>query len=159
MVKIGNSIDIHPLAKGDYINIGGVEIPSHFTSVSYSDGDALLHCLTEAILGSLGKGDLGDNFPDTDPKYKDISSEYFLKEAKKMLEEENYHINNIDMMIVLESVKLKDYKKIVEHNIARILEIDSNKVNLKAGTNEKIASIGNDESYLCWASVIIEEGE
>ena len=154
MYKIGNSIDIHPLIKGEYINIGGVKVKSSFTSVSHSDGDALLHSITEAILGALGKGDLGKHFPN-DELNKNRSSVDYLMFAKDLLNKEGYKISNIDCMIVLEKPSLKDYKEEIENNIARLLEIEPSQINIKAGTNEKIGTIGDSKSYLTWTSVLI----
>lgn len=157
MYKIGNSIDIHPLVENAPLIIGGVKIKSDKGSISHSDGDALTHSVAEAILGALGKGDLGSNFSDTDDKYKGISSLYFLSVCKEMLKQEKYKISNIDCMIVLEQPKLSTYKNEIEKSIANALEISVDKVNIKAGTNEKIGSIGNGESYLVWSIVLIEK--
>lgn len=155
--RIGNSIDIHPLVIGAPLYIGGVLIPSKKGSISHSDGDALMHAVVESILGALNKGDLGMSFPDTDEKTTGISSTFFLNEVKKILNDEGYKINNIDIMIVLEEPKLGKYKKLVCENLSSLLGIKINQINIKAGTNEKIASIGNNDSYLVWCTTLIEK--
>jgi len=157
MYKIGNSVDIHRLVKNKPLYIGGIEIPSDRGSLAHSDGDALLHSLAEALLGALGQGDLGDNYPNTDNKYKNIRSTYFIEDAKKRLDKEGYKISNIDIMIVLEKPNLSTYKESVKDNISKLLNIDKKIINLKAGSNEKIGKIGNNKAYLCWCSVIIEK--
>ena len=159
MYKIGNSIDIHPLVKGAPLLIGGVKIPYDRGSISHSDGDALSHAIAEAILGALGLGDLGESFSDKGPKYKGISSLYFLGVCKEHLKKAGYVIANIDTMIVLEGFKLGSYKQEIRRSIAKALDIDESLVNIKAGTNEKIGSIGSEEAYLTWATVLIEEGK
>lgn len=157
MYKIGNSIDIHPLVDNAPLIIGGVKIQSDKGSISHSDGDALTHSVAEAILGALGKGDLGANFSDSDDKYKGISSLYFLDVCKRLLKQEKYRISNIDCMIVLEKPRLSSYRNEIRKSIANALEIPIDSVNIKAGTNEKIGSIGNSESYLVWTVVLIEK--
>lgn len=155
--RIGNSIDIHPLTIGAPLYMGGIKIPYEKGSLSHSDGDALSHAISEAILGALGLGDLGQSFSDKDDKYKGISSLYFLHYCRDKLKEMGYVISNIDTMIVLEDFYLKDYKNKIKESIASALDIDVEKVNIKAGTNEKIGSIGNSEAYLTWATVLIEK--
>ncbi len=157
MHKIGNSIDIHPLIKGAPLMIGGVLVPSEKGSLSHSDGDALSHSIAEAIIGALGKKDLGDNFSDQDDRYKGLSSLYFLRECRKMLDKEGYRLINIDSMIVLEEPKLGVYKDLARASISKALGIEEKYVNIKAGTNEKIGSIGSKEAYLTWTVVLIEK--
>lgn len=157
MQKIGNSIDIHRLEKGAPLYIGGVLIPSDIGSVSFSDGDALLHCICESLIGAMGLGDLGEHFSDKNEKYHNIRSTYFVEEVKKMLKENGYKIVNIDVMIVIEKPKLSTFKNVIKESISNLFEIDINQINIKAGTNEKIGSIGNSESYLCWATCLIEK--
>ncbi|NLB11676.1 2-C-methyl-D-erythritol 2,4-cyclodiphosphate synthase [bacterium] len=159
MYRIGNSIDIHPLSKGAKLRIGGVEVPAPFGSISHSDGDALSHSIAEAILGALGQGDLGQSFSDKDEKYRGISSLYFLKVCKETLANSAYKISNIDTMIVLEEPKLGSYKEAVRESVAKALGIEKEKVNIKAGTNEGIGSIGNKKAYLVWTTVLLEKEE
>ena len=140
--KVGYSFDFHPFEAGKPLIIGGIEIPSTMGLKAHSDGDVLIHALTEAIYGSLHLGDLGDNYPDSDNKYLNISSINFLKDAKRLIEEKGYIIQNIDCMVYLEQPKLKQYKKQIEENIALILGIDADLVSVKATTMEKKGVIG-----------------
>lgn len=156
MYKIGNSIDIHPLVKNAPLYIGGVLVKSELGCLSHSDGDALTHSIVEAILGALGKGDLGQRYPTNDHSLDNIRSTEFLKDMKKLLDQEGYVISNIDCMIVLERPSLKEYKDKIKESIASYLDINKDLINIKAGTNEKIGSIGNSEAYLCWTSVLLE---
>ena len=155
--KIGYSMDFHPFVAKDYLILGGVKIPSKVGLKGHSDADSVYHALTEAILGSLHLGDMGYNYPDNDPKYKDYDSSLFLKDAKTKLENNGYAIANIDIMIYLESPKLKNYKFIMEENIAQILEIDSSKVSVKATTFEKKGVIGSNEGVAAEAFVLIKK--
>ena len=110
-MRIGSSIDIHRLVENRKLIIGGVEIPSSKGSLAHSDGDVLIHAIVDALIGALGKGDIGEHFSDKDPKYQNINSTYFLECVKKMLSDEGYEILNIDSLVILEAPKLKDYKQ------------------------------------------------
>lgn len=156
-MRIGSSIDIHRLVENKKLILGGVEVPSSKGCLAHSDGDVLIHAIVDALIGALGLGDIGEHFSDKDPKYQNISSTYFLKEVKKMLEKEGYEILNIDSLIILETPRLKDYKNKMKENIAKILEIDSSKVNVKAGTNEGIGEIGRGEAIEAYATVLIRK--
>lgn len=156
-MRIGSSIDIHRLVENKKLILGGVEVPSSKGCLAHSDGDVLIHAIVDALIGALGLGDIGEHFSDKDPKYQNISSTYFLKEVKKMLEKEGYEILNIDSLIILETPKLKEYKNKMKENIAKILEIDSSKINVKAGTNEGIGEIGRGEAIEAYATVLIRK--
>ena len=154
-MRIGSSIDIHRLVENRKLIIGGVEIPSSKGSLAHSDGDVLIHAIVDALIGALGKGDIGEHFSDKDPKYQSISSTYFLECVKKMLSDEGYEILNIDSLVILETPKLKDYKQKMKENIALHLGIDASKVNVKAGTNEGIGELGRNEAIEAHATVLI----
>ncbi len=156
MLRIGLGKDIHKLEKGDYLVLGGVKIASNFKSVSFSDGDVLTHALIDALLGSIGKGDIGDLFKDDDIKNKDRSSIEFLKEVKKILDKEKAHIVNIDSYIALEEPKLKENKAIIRKNLAKTLLINENLINIKAGTNEGFGSIGRKEAIEAIVVCLVE---
>ena len=120
-----------------------------------SDGDVLIHAIVDALIGALGKGDIGEHFSDKDPKYQNINSTYFLECVKKMLSDDGYEILNIDSLVILETPKLKDYKQKMKENIALHLGIDVSKVNVKAGTNEGIGELGRNEAIEAHATVLI----
>ncbi|HPX83041.1 MAG TPA: 2-C-methyl-D-erythritol 2,4-cyclodiphosphate synthase [Bacilli bacterium] len=154
---IGESLDIHPFEFGKSLYIGGIKIPYHSGAKAHSDGDVLLHAISEAILGALGKGDLGSNFPDTDPKYKDISSIYFLERVKEILEKEKTQIVNIDATIYLEAPQINSYLSKMEELIAHTLEIDQDKVNIKATHFEGLGMIGEGKGLGSRAVVLLEK--
>ena len=154
-MRIGSSIDIHRLVENRKLIIGGVEIPSDKGSLAHSDGDVLIHAIVDALIGALGKGDIGEHFSDKDPKYQNISSTYFLECVRKMLADEGYEILNIDSLVILETPKLKDYKQKMKENIALHLGIDASKVNVKAGTNEGVGELGRSEAIEAHATVLI----
>lgn len=148
---IGLGYDSHRLEKGKRLIIGGVNIDSEFGSVAHSDGDTLLHALTDALLGAMGKGDIGEYYPDTDEKFKDADSSLFVRDMIILLKKENLNIVNIDITILLEKPKLMDYKPLIKSRVAELCEIPSSRVNIKAKTNEKIGFIGRSEgiAVLC----------
>lgn len=156
ILKIGIGYDIHPLVEGRKLYIGGVEIPSDKGSLGHSDGDVLIHAICDALLGALGFGNIGVLFPDTDEKYKDARSEIFLKEVKKILDEKNFEIVNIDSTVILEEVKLSPFVGEIKEKISSILEISSDKISVKPKRNEKFDSIGKGDAVACFAVVLIK---
>lgn len=157
MIKIGSSIDIHQLVANRKLILGGVTIPSKVGPKAHSDGDVVFHALTEAMLGALAIGDLGDHFPPSDKKYKNYDSSKFVLHVYKLLIKEGYKINNIDVSIILESPKLSDYKAKIKNNIVKLLKIKSNQVNIKAGTAEKLGDIGKGKGVISFVTLLIEK--
>lgn len=155
--RIGLSIDFHPFVSKDYLTLGGVKIPSTFGLKGHSDADALYHAVCESIYGALSKGDMGTNFPDNDAKYKGMDSSYFILKAKELLQSSGYEISNIDIMILLEKPKLKDYKSLMQQNLARLLEIDSDKVSVKATTYELMGPVGQSEGIQVESIVLLKK--
>lgn len=155
--RIGFSKDIHRLVQGRKLILGGIVIPFDKGEQAHSDGDVLLHAIAESILGALALNDLGTNFPDNDPKYKDISSVLILKEVKKMMEDEGYSIVNIDASIALEKPKLQSYIEDICDNVADILDIESSKVSIKAMTNEGMGEVGKGEAVEAYAITLLSK--
>jgi 2-C-methyl-D-erythritol 2,4-cyclodiphosphate synthase len=155
-LRIGIGYDIHPLSKGRKLYIGGVEIPSEKGSVGHSDGDVLIHAICDALLGAMGAGNIGELFPDTDEKFKDARSEIFLKQVKKIVDENNFEILNIDSTIILEDVKLSPFVKEIKGRLSEILEIQPDKISIKPKRNEKFDSLGRGEAIACFAVVLIK---
>ena len=155
MFRIGQSTDIHPLKKGRKLIIGGVNIPYEYGLDGHSDADVLLHAISEAILGALGLNDLGCLFPDTDKKYKDISSLILLKEVYEVMNQKGYQINNIDSLVIIEQPKLRPYIDEMRKNIADVLHTDVANVNVKATCSEKIGFIGRKEGAVAQAVVLL----
>jgi len=158
-MKVGIGYDVHQLEEGCKLIIGGVEIPSAKGLRGHSDADVLTHSLMDAILGALGKGDIGQHFPDSDNKYKDISSLILLKEVYRYLQEGNYIIGNLDLIIMAEKPKMAPYHQEIKDNFSRILNISKDKINIKATTTERLGFIGREEGIAAQAIVLIKEGE
>lgn len=155
-MRIGFSKDIHKLVPNRELVLGGIIIPSEFGEEAHSDGDVLLHAIGEAILGALALGDLGTHFPDTDDKYKDIKSTLLINEIMKMINAKHYKVNNVDAFISLETPKLKDYMEMIRASVATLLNVDVDKVSIKAGTNEKMGPVGRKEAIEAYAIVSLK---
>lgn len=158
-IKVGIGYDIHRLEVGKDLTIGGVKIPSEKGFIAHSDGDIFFHALTDALLGAIGYGDIGELFPDSDPSYKGKSSDFFLKETKKILDDKKYKILNIDSVIIIEKPKLLSYRKTIIENTAKILNISEDRIFLKAKTNEKLDSIGKQDAASCYVVVLLQKVE
>lgn len=156
-MRVGLGKDIHILKKGYDLTLGGTKIPFKKGLVSYSDGDCLIHSVIDAILGGLNLGDIGQNFPDNDPKYKGISSLTLLEYTKKFLDDSKYKISNIDCFISCEKPKLKDYINEMKINISKVLGIELDQISIKAGTNEKMGYIGKNKAIECESIVLLED--
>lgn len=154
---IGHSYDIHKLRLGRKLYLGGLEIKSQFGLVGHSDADVIIHSVTEAILGALNLGDLGTNFPDNDPKYKDIRSTKLLLEILDKMLDRNYEINNIDILIYLESPKLSKYIPNIKSNLSSLLKTSKSRISIKATTTEKIGPIGQNKAIACETVILLKE--
>lgn len=155
--RIGHSCDTHRLEKGEGITIGGIFITCEFAVVAHSDGDVLFHSLAEAIIGALGKGDLGKWFSDKDAKYKGISSKYFLERTKEMLENEGYEIVNIDSTIYIEKPMMSPYIDLMKENISDILGIENEIINIKATRGEKVGPIGESKAVSSETVILLKK--
>lgn len=155
-MRIGKSTDIHRLAVGEKLIIGGVVVPSSFGSVAHSDGDCLLHAVAESIMGALGLGDLGTLFPDTDATFLNMDSRIIVTEVVSRMKAKGYKVGNIDTMVFLERPKLKDHIQEMRRNIADLLEISIDDVCVKATTGEKIGIIGTGEAIVCESVVLLD---
>ena len=144
-MRIGQGYDVHRLAEGRELILGGVVIPYEKGLLGHSDADVLTHVVMDALLGAAALGDIGQHFPDTDPKYKDVSSIALLKEVGSLLEEKGYVIENIDATIIAQNPKLAPYRRQMTANIAGALGIDENRVNVKATTEEGLGFTGSGE--------------
>ncbi|WP_297887396.1 2-C-methyl-D-erythritol 2,4-cyclodiphosphate synthase [Sulfurihydrogenibium sp.] len=156
-IRIGIGFDLHKLEEGRKLIIGGVEIPSDKGFLAHSDGDILFHALTDALLGAIGFGDIGELFPDTDLQYKNLPSEIFLKEAKKILDDKKYKIINIDSVIIIEKPKILPFREKIIENTAKVLKIEKDRVFVKAKTNEKLDSIGQRNAAACYVVVLVSK--
>lgn len=150
---IGFGHDIHKLIKGRKLFLGGLEIPSKKGAKGHSDADVVLHAIADAIIGAAGLGDIGDQFPDTDKRYKDVSSSFFIKEILKKIKAKKFSINNVDTTIICQEPKLYDYKTKIKRNISEILKIKTDFINVKAKTNEGLSEIGKGKAIAAYAAV------
>lgn len=151
MIRIGHGYDVHRLVEGRKLIIGGVDIPYEKGLLGYSDADVLLHALCDALLGAAGLGDIGRHFPDTDPRFKGISSLKLLGEVARLLVENGFRVNNIDSTIVAERPKLAPYIPAMIANIAAAVRVDTLAVNVKATTTEGLGFAGKGEGMAAYA--------
>ena len=144
-MRVGMGYDVHRLVEERKLILGGVEIPYEKGLLGHSDADVLIHAIMDALLGAAALGDIGKHFPDTDPRYKGISSVELLKHVAKLLDENNYVIENIDATVIAQRPKLRPYMEEMTKNIAGALGIEENRVNLKATTEEGLGFTGTGE--------------
>jgi 2-C-methyl-D-erythritol 2,4-cyclodiphosphate synthase len=144
--RSGIGWDVHRLAAGRPLILGGVTVPSEFGLEGHSDADVLAHALTDAILGAAALGDIGMHFPDTDPRWKGSDSLVFLRHARELAEAVGYNIVNVDTTVILERPKLKDYREAIRRRLADTLALELDQVSVKFKTAEKIGSIGEGRS-------------
>lgn len=155
MFRVGQSTDIHKFKKGNFVVIGGEKIAAKYGVEAHSDGDALIHAISEALLGAMGLKDLGTYFPDTEESTKGMNSMDILSKIKKMLDQNNYAISNIDSLVIIEKVKLAPHIDKIVENIKNILEIDETQISVKATRGESLGFIGKEEGYVAQAIVLI----
>lgn len=155
--KVGIGYDAHRLVKGRKLFLGGVNVPYGKGLKGHSDADVLLHAICDALLGALGKGDIGEHFPNTSAKYKNISSLKLLKSVNDLVKKSGYTVNNVDAVIMAEEPNLKIYKGQMRLRIAGELDINQSLVNIKATTNEGMGFIGRREGMAAYATVSIEK--
>ena len=154
-MRIGIGYDIHKLVSGRKLILGGIDIPYKKGLEGHSDADVLLHAISDALLGAIAEGDIGQHFPDTDPKYKNVSSVELLKKVYALIQSKDYKINNIDTVIIAQEPKLTPFKDRLQKQIARILGLEENRVNIKATTNEGLGELGRNEAIATYAVVLI----
>lgn len=158
MLRVGTGWDIHKLTEGRDLVIGGVNIPSEKGCLGHSDGDALCHAIIDALLGACGLDDIGTQFPDTDPQYKDISSRVLLRLANDMIREKGYSIVNIDTTVILQSPKLKPYVQAMKESLSEALDLEEEFIGVKAKTAEKmLCELGTSDAVVAQAVVLIEK--
>lgn len=142
---VGFGYDVHRLAAGETLVLGGVSIPSDKGTVAHSDGDVLLHALCDALLGAAGLGDIGEHFPDTDERYKGISSKELLRRVFDLLEGEGYELVNLDCTLVLEKPKIAPYKTAIRESMAQVCRLPLRRVSVKATTSENLGFVGSGD--------------
>ena len=152
--RIGTGYDVHGFARGRTLVLGGVEIPHHQGLAGHSDADVLLHAVCDALLGALGLGDIGEHFPDTDPRYKGISSLRLLEDCAGLMSEKGYEPVNLDCTLFAQVPRISPHKTQMKKNIATTLSVLPDRVNIKATTTEKLGFVGREEG-ICAACTLL----
>lgn len=156
-MRVGLGYDVHRLVEGRDLILGGVKIPYEKGLLGHSDADVLLHALTDALLGAAALGDIGRHFPDTDERYRGISSLILLEKAYTLVKERGYSLGNADMVLILQKPKLKEYIPSMEENIAGALSCEKERISVKATTEEGLGFTGQGEGVSAKAIVLLEK--
>jgi 2-C-methyl-D-erythritol 2,4-cyclodiphosphate synthase len=155
LIRTGLGWDVHRIAAGRPLILGGVTVPCEFGLEGHSDADVLAHAITDAILGAAALGDIGMHFPDTDPQWKGCDSLVFLRHAQQLAEARGYRIVNVDSTVILERPKLKDYRQLIRERLAGALSLDLDAVSVKFKTAEKVGPVGEGRSAEAQAVVTL----
>ncbi len=154
-IRVGIGYDIHPLERGRKLILAGVEIPFSLGLAGHSDGDAVCHAIADALLSAAGLPDIGELFPDTDPRYRDASSIELLKKVREMVEEKGFKVLNVDCVVVVERPKLSEYKDKMKKRLAEVLGLSLDEIGLKGKTNEGMGEVGRGEAIACYAIALL----
>lgn len=155
MHRVGVGYDIHPFEDGSPLILGGVSIPFHKRLKGHSDADVVSHAIADALLGAANLGDIGEHFPDTDEKNKDISSLKILKDIFSLISDEGWQLENIDVSIITEEPKISPHKKQMAENISEALSCNTALISIKATTNERLGAIGKGEGIATMAVALL----
>ena len=153
--RIGHGYDVHRFGEGDFIVLGGVKIPHHSGFIAHSDGDVLIHALCDALLGAIAAGDIGQHFPDSDDRYKNIESTVLLDHVNQLLIKQQYTIVNIDLTIIAQSPKMAPHLQAILQNLATVLNIAQTQINVKATTTEGLGFSGREEGIAVHAVAML----
>jgi 2-C-methyl-D-erythritol 2,4-cyclodiphosphate synthase len=156
--RIGLGYDIHRLVDKRKLIIGGIRIPFSKGLKGHSDADVLIHAISDALLGAMGQGDIGERFPDTDPQYRDLDSAKILAYVKFILKKQGFAVSNIDAVLIAQRPKILSFRNRIRRNICSILKISEKKFNLKGKTNEGLGKIGKGKAIACYAIALIAKG-
>ncbi len=156
-IKVGFGFDVHQMREGHPFVVGGVTLDHHAGAFGHSDADVLVHAICDAILGAANLEDIGYHFPNTDPKWKGISSLLLLKECVRLIREKGYQLGNIDAMLVLEAPKIKPYIPSMKEHLAEVTGLDIDDISIKATTNETMGFIGREEGVVAYAVCLISK--
>ena len=154
-MRIGHGYDVHRFQAGSFITLGGVQIAHNKSFVAHSDGDVLLHALTDALLGAAALGDIGQHFPDTDPAYKGADSRQLLRKVVVLLEQAGWSVGNVDSTVLAQAPKMAPHIVAMRENIAADLNIAVDQVNVKATTTEGLGFVGREEGIAAHAVVML----
>jgi 2-C-methyl-D-erythritol 2,4-cyclodiphosphate synthase/2-C-methyl-D-erythritol 4-phosphate cytidylyltransferase len=154
-VRIGQGFDVHAFGDGDHVVLGGVVIPHAMGVVAHSDGDVVIHALCDAVLGALGQGDIGQHFPDTDPRYRGADSRVFLREVAARMRAAGLELINADVTVLAEAPRIAKHRNAMAENLAADLGAPAGRINIKATTTERLGFIGRGEGLAASAAVLI----
>ena len=155
-MRVGSGIDVHAYGPGDALVLGGVRVPSSHGVVAHSDGDVLLHALVDALLGAAGLGDIGEHFPDTDPRWRGADSRQFVTATVEMLARRSWRVVNADLTLLAQQPQLAPWREQIRHSVANLLGVPVSEVNLKATTTEHLGFLGRNEGLAAMATVLID---
>lgn len=156
-MRVGLGYDVHRLVEGRDLILGGVKIPYEKGLLGHSDADVLLHALTDALLGAAAMGDIGRHFPDTDERYRGISSLILLEKAYALIRDQGYFLGNADMVLIMQKPKVKDFISAMEEKIAKALSCEKDRISVKATTEEGLGFTGREEGIAAKAIVLLEK--
>ncbi|QVM90250.1 2-C-methyl-D-erythritol 2,4-cyclodiphosphate synthase [Pseudomonas entomophila] len=154
-MRIGHGYDVHRFCDGDFITLGGVRIPHKYGLLAHSDGDVLLHALSDALLGAAALGDIGKHFPDTDPQFKGADSRALLRHVVGIVRDKGWKVGNIDATIVAQAPKMAPHIETMRQQIAADLQVELDQVNVKATTEEKLGFTGREEGIAVHAVALL----
>lgn len=155
--RIGHGFDLHRLAAGHRLVVGGVYIEHELGCDAHSDGDVVFHAVTDAVLGGLGQDDLGKLFPDSDPAWNGADSSLFVKEAARRMSVAGFTVGNLDVTVILQRPKLADHKQAICANLAKLLGCTSSQVNVKGKTHEQVDALGECKAIACHTVVLLNK--
>lgn len=156
-IRIGFGFDVHQLKEGKELWLGGIRLNHTKGTVGHSDADVLIHAICDALLGAAGMRDIGFHFPDTDKEFKGIDSKLLLARVMELLKKENYSVGNVDCTLVLESPKINPQIEEMKTTLAKIMQIETKDVGIKATTNEKMGYVGREEGVCAYAVALIQK--
>lgn len=158
-MRVGSGYDMHAFGPGDHVMLGGVRIPYDKGVAAHSDGDVALHALCDALLGAMGLGDIGQHFPDSDPRWKDADSRRFVRHCGALIREHGWRFVNADLTLLAQAPRVSPYRVQICQNIADDLGVRIDRINIKATTTEGLGAIGRGEGLACQAVVLLAYGD
>ncbi|TLY89759.1 MAG: 2-C-methyl-D-erythritol 2,4-cyclodiphosphate synthase [Gammaproteobacteria bacterium] len=156
-MRIGFGVDVHAFGAGEFIMLGGVRIPHSRGVVAHSDGDVMLHALCDALLGAAGLGDIGQHFSDTDPQWQGADSRRFVVSVLALLHTRRLAVANVDLTVLAQAPRIAAYREAIRRQIAQLLKVDEQRVNIKATTTEGLGFLGRAEGIAAQAVVLLSE--
>lgn len=153
--RIGNGYDVHALAEGESLILGGIRIEHTKGTVAHSDGDVAIHALCDALLGALALGDIGKHFPDSSTEFKGIDSTILLERVMELIRNQGYELSNADITIAMQKPKLAPFIPLMRERIAQVMNVETSSISVKATTTEKLGFVGREEGVEVYASVLV----